>query len=39
MEYKSVDDNKDIAQYSKNLLIDIDNNITPTSKLFYMEFE
>lgn len=39
MEYEGIDNNKNIAHYFKNLLIDVDNNFTLKFKSFHIEFE
>ena len=39
MEYKDVDNDKDIAHYFKDLSINVDNDYIPRLELFYTKLE
>lgn len=39
MEYKGIDNNKDIAYNFENLSININNNCIPRFQLFYIDFK
>ena len=39
MKYEGIDNDEDIAHYFEDLLIDVDNDFTPTSKSFFTESE